>query len=104
VTHHFSNYKIRIILGALVAAVAADGVITMYLVSEGLASESNPFLHFWVFEDTFLIVKLMGGLLAAFYLWNIYRRHQNLGICFSSIFLAGYIFIIYWNLHILLIS
>ena len=95
-------YRIRIILGSLIATVVADGVITQYLVSTGYASEGNPFLHFWVEEDTFLIVKFLGGLLAALYLWNVYRRHQNLAIVCSSMCLAAYTFVIFWNLRILL--
>ena len=94
-------YRIRIILGSLIAAVVADGVITQYLVFNGFASEGNPFLHFWVDEDTFLILKLLGGLLAALYLWNIYRRHPTLAIVCSSLCLAAYTFVIFWNLRIL---
>ena len=95
------NYRIKLLLGSLVSAITADGVITMYLVSEGFANEGNPFLRFWVVEDTFLILKLMGGLLVALYLWNIYRRYPRLAICCSSLFLAVYTLIIYWNLLIL---
>ena len=96
------SYPIRIILGALFAAVVADGVITRFLVHNGFAGEGNPFLQYWVIEDKLLSLKILGGLLAVLYLWSIYRRHPNLSVCFSSIFLAGYTFIIFWNLHILL--
>lgn len=95
------SYRIRILLGTLVAVMAADGIITKHLVSNGFASEGNPFLHFWVGEDTFLALKLLGGLLAALYLWNIYKRYPRLAIACSSLFLAGYTFIIFWNLLIL---
>jgi hypothetical protein len=96
------SYQIRILLATLVAAVVADGVITKFLVLNGLAVEVNPFLQFWVGEDAFLTLKLFGGLLASLYLWSIYRRHPKLSICCSSSFLAAYTFIIFWNLHILL--
>ena len=96
-----SGYRIRILLGALLAAIVADGIITKFLVLNGFAVEGNPFLRSWVGEDTFLTLKLMGGLLAAMYLWSIYRRHPNLSIYFSSFFLVAYTFIIFWNLHIL---
>ena len=39
------SYQIRILLGSLVAAVVADGVITKFLVLNGFASEGNPFLY-----------------------------------------------------------
>ena len=64
------SYQIRILLGSLVAAIVADGVITKFLVLNGFAVEGNPFLYFWVGEDVFLIIKLLGGLLAALFGWN----------------------------------
>ena len=96
------SYRIRILLGSLFAAVVADGVITNFLVHNGFAYEGNPFLEYWVVENKFLSLKILGGLLAALYLWSIYRHHPKLSICFSSTFLIGYTFIVFWNLHILL--
>ena len=96
------TYQIRILLGALFAAVVADGIITMYLFHNGLAQEGNPFMVHWVVEDKLLSIKILGGLLAAIYLWNVFRRHPRLSIIFSSILLTGYLFIIGWNLLILL--
>ena len=100
-TNHFAgSYRIRILLGSLLATIVADGIITKYLVLNGYAVEGNPFLYFWVGHDAFLTFKLLGGLIAAFYLWGIYRRHSKLSIFFSSLFLAVYTFIIFWNLLI----
>ena len=102
--HYFSisSYKIRILIGSLFAAMIADGIITMFLVHNDLAKEGNPFLMYWVLEDKLLFIKILGGLLAALYLWNVYRRHPKLSICVTSIFLTGYIVIICWNLLIIL--
>ena len=97
-----SSYKIRILIGSLFATIVADGIITRFLVHNGLASEGNPFLEYWVVEDKLLSIKILGGLLVAIYLWSIYKRHPRLSIYFSSLFLSGYIFIIIWNLSILL--
>jgi len=96
-----SHYRIRILLGSLFAAIVADGVITRFLVHNGLANESNPFLIYWVLEDKLLSIKILGGLLAALYLWNIYRRYPKISMGFSSIFLIGYVFIVFWNILIL---
>ncbi len=95
------SYRIRIVLGALLACIMADGIITRFLVLNGLAIEGNPFLRPWVPEDTFLTIKLLGGMLATMYLWSIYRRHPRLSIVFSSILLAVYTFIVFWNLSII---
>jgi hypothetical protein len=95
------NYPIRIILGSLFAVVVADGVITRYLVTKGLATEGNPFLGDWVTNDSFYILKICGALLATLYLWSVYKRHPLLSGAFSCLLLAGYASIIYWNLSIL---
>jgi hypothetical protein len=102
--HYFSvkSYKIRILIGSLFAAVVADGIITKFLIDRGLAREGNPLLTEWVLDDKFLYLKLLGGLLVALYLWNVNRRHPKLSICLTLIFLTGFIFIIIWNLLILL--
>ena len=97
-----SSYQIRILIGALFAAIVADGIITMYLVRNGFAQEGNPFMVHWVVEDKLLTIKILGGLLAAIYLWGIYRRHPKLSIIVTSLFLSGYLSIVGWNLFILL--
>lgn len=92
------SYRIRILLGALLATIVADGVITEFLVHNGLAREGNPFLYLWVHSDAFLVFKLLGGILAILYLWDIYKKNNNLSLTFSSLFLTGYTFIIFWNI------
>ena len=95
------SYRIRILLVTLIAAVIADGVISKFLVEHGFATEGNPFLQFWIGKDEFLVIKLLGGLLAALYLWSIYKRNPKLSIACSSLFLTAYTFTIFWNLLIL---
>jgi hypothetical protein len=96
------SYKIRILIGALFAVIVADGVITRYLVGNGFGREGNPFMEYWVTEDKILILKVCGGLLAALYLWKIYRQHPRVSTVFTAVLLAGYTCIIGWNLHFIL--
>ncbi len=96
------SYRVRIILGALFATVVADGIITKFLVSNGFATEGNPFLGDWVTNDKFYTLKIFGALLALCYLWSIYRCHPRLSIGFSTIFLVIYTFIVLRNVLILL--
>jgi len=98
------SYQIRILLAALIAVVVADGVITKFLVHNGFAKEGNPFLYLWVHNDAFLVLKLLGGLIAAMYLWGIYKRNKKLSLGFSSVFLTGYTFIIFWNVFIVVLA
>jgi phosphoglycerol transferase MdoB-like AlkP superfamily enzyme len=95
------TYRIRILLGSLFAAIIADGIITNHLVHGNLAREANPFLEYWVVEDKLLFIKILGGLLAAIYIWNLHRRHPKLAISLSLLFLSGYTAIICWNILIL---
>jgi hypothetical protein len=97
-----SNYQIRILLGSLFAAIVADGVITRHLVHAGLAREGNPFLQYWVVEDKLLSIKILGGFLAVFALWNIYRRKPIVSYIISTVFLLCYIAIICWNVLIVM--
>ena len=96
------SYTQRILIGSLFAAVVADGIITKYLVSQGLATEGNPFLGDWVHNNAFYTLKIFGALLACFYLWSIGKRHPNLSIAFTSLLLAAYAYIVLRNLSILL--
>jgi hypothetical protein len=96
------TYQIRILVGSLFAAIIADGIITNHLVHGNFAREGNPLLEYWVVDGRLLSVKMLGGLLAALYIWNIYRRYPKLATVFSSLFLLGYIVIICWNLLILM--
>jgi hypothetical protein len=95
------TYQIRILLGALFAAIIADGIITNHLVHGNYAREANPFLEQWVIDGKLLLVKILGGLLAAIYIWNIHRRHPRLAISLSLLFLGGYTAIICWNISLL---
>lgn len=89
---------VNLLLAVLIALVAADGVISHFLITEHLAREANPFMRRWVAEDIFTAIKLGGGFLAAVLLWLIYRRLPRVTwatILGSVIF---YTAIIYWNL------
>jgi hypothetical protein len=62
-----------LLLAFLVALVLADGVVTRFLVNNGLGSEANPFLKMWVKSDLLFVIKLVGASLAACILWILYR-------------------------------
>ncbi len=96
-----STYQIKILLGSLFATIVADGVITKFLVSRGLAMEGNPFLGDWVMNDAFYTLKICGALLALMYLWSIYKRYPRLSIGFTSMLLLVYTFIIFWNVSLI---
>lgn len=92
------TYKIRMVLGSLFSAIVADGIITRFALDNGFGEEGNPFLQYWVFDNSFLTIKIFGGLLAIFYLWRIYKRNPKFGLAFSSVLLTVYTLLLFWNL------
>ena len=88
----------NLLLITLIALVAADGVISHFLISEHLAVEANPFLQTWVGKDDFPLLKLAGGFLAAVLLWLIHRRHPRIGFVSTVIGVIFYTAVILLNL------
>ena len=80
----------------------ADGILTNALIQRGIAQEGNPVLMNIAGGTRFLIIKVLGILLAAFILWDIHRRHPRLAFWTSSAVLLIYAGIVAWNLHLLL--
>lgn len=90
----------RYLLGALIALVVSDGLITHSLVQRGLAREVNPFLRTLIGEGNFLVVKVLGALLAALILWDIYKQWPKLARISSLCFVVLYAGIVGWNLSV----
>ncbi len=80
----------------------ADGVLTNILINKGIAHEGNPFLVGLAGESGFLVIKVVGILVAALILWDISRHHPRLAFWASLVFLAAYTGIVAWNLSLLL--
>jgi hypothetical protein len=89
--------KMRVLLGTLVAFVILDGLQTEFLIERGLVREVNPFLQPLVGDIGFIILKVVGSLLVAFILWDIYRRFPRVAFIATCIAVAGYGAIVLWN-------
>jgi hypothetical protein len=89
---------------ALVFLVVVDGGLTNILVNGGAAREGNPFMAPLVGSGDFLVLKLVGALLCAFILWDIYRHHPKIAVVSTSCLVVAYAGIVFWNLSLLLIS
>ena len=92
------------LLITLVALVVADGVITRTLIINDLAIESNPFLTTWAESDLLLILKLGGAGLAALILWLTAGRKPKASLVITSVFVAFYTGVLFWNLLVFLIA
>jgi hypothetical protein len=86
----------------LVLMDIADGFLTNALINSGIAREGNPVLMDVAGGTRFMVIKILGVLLAVLILWDIHRRHPRLAFWVSSVFLLIYAGIVSWNLHLLL--
>lgn len=93
-------HKVGYLLGALVVLIVLDGLITNFLVTNGLGREGNPFLQTLVGERSFLVIKVIGALLCALILWDIYKRRPRMARIASLCFVGLYAGIVSWNLSI----
>ncbi len=92
----------RFMLYTLFGLIVADGLITQFLVTNGYASEVNPFLQAWVGQDLFLAIKISGAFLVTLLLWLKYNTKPKLIYTFTMLFLAFYTGIVFWNLFVFL--
>ena len=89
--------KMKVLLGILIFFVILDGLLTEFLLKQGVAREANPFLQPLVGDVGFMVLKVVGALLCAFILWDIYRHSPRLAVIATWIAVAGYGVIVLWN-------
>jgi len=94
----------RYLLGLLVIFVVLDGFLTQGLVNGGLAREGNPLLQPLVGEAGFIVLKVVGALLCAFILWDIYRHFPRVAIIATSCFVVAYGAIVLWNSSLFILA
>ncbi len=98
------NRTVELLVVTLACLVAADGVITDFLVRHGFGLEANPFLQFWVRNNYFVLLKMVSGVLVALLLWEMHRRHPTAIKIATACLVAAYTAIIFWNLFMLLVA
>jgi len=94
----------KYLLFTLVAFVILDGLLTELLINGGRAREGNPFLQPLVGDIGFMILKVVGALLCAFILWDIYKRFPRVAVITTWIAVAGYGIIVVWNSSLFLLA
>ena len=94
----------KYLLALLVIFEISDGVLTHFLIEGGIAREGNPFLQPLVGEAGFLALKVVGVLLCALILWDIYKRYPRVALISTSCFVAIYGVIVLWNLSLFAIT
>jgi hypothetical protein len=94
----------RIILGAIFGLVTADGIISNYLISHGLAWELNPFLRDYVGSNEFMLLKAIAAFLCVMILWGLYHRSPGMVAISSIIICLFYTGVVYWNLTTVVVT
>ncbi len=90
----------KYLLGLLIVFEITDGLLTHFLVGNGLAREANPFLLPLVGETNFLIIKVVGVLVCALILWDVHKRFPKVAVFFTSFFVLFYALVVVWNLAV----
>jgi hypothetical protein len=99
-----SNKMVFYLLICLVILVILDGVLTQYLVPNGIGTEGNPFIASLVGEPIFIILKVVGALICAVILWDIHKRFLRVGMITSWIAVIGYSGIVIWNASLMTLA
>ena len=88
----------------LFSLVIADGLMSQFLISNGLGYESNPFLANMLLTTDFLAIKVGGAFLSAILLWVVSKRRPQLVLFTSVILVVFYTIILFWNIFVFSIS
>jgi hypothetical protein len=98
------TYHIRLLLYTLFGLVVSDGLISTFLVTQGLGYEGNPFLLSVVTKEYFLLLKVFGVSFSALALLLIYKRYSKISLIVIVSFVILYTIIVYWNVFVSLVT
>ena len=101
-TPHSRNQ--RLLLGALFCISVADGVITRFIITAGLGTESNFWLTRLAFSDALIAVKIVATLLVVYLLWQMHYRKPRLVLGFTIAIVCWYTLIVFWNIFIVVMG
>ncbi|MES0278284.1 MAG: DUF5658 family protein [Dehalococcoidales bacterium] len=100
-TRRFSGHiTIKYLIAALAILVVTDGLISHFLINNGLAQEGNPLLVVLVGKWNFLAIKVAGAAVCSVILWDIYKSWPKLALVSTSCFVSVYAVIVSWNVSI----
>jgi hypothetical protein len=94
----------RILLGALFCLSVADGIITRFIITEGLGSEGNFWLSGLASSDALIAVKIVGTLLSVYLLWVLHYRRPRLIIGVTIALVCWYTLVVFWNIFVVVMG
>jgi hypothetical protein len=100
----YQTHKVPYLILVLFALVIADGLISQYLISNGLGYEGNPILANWMLTTDLLTIKVGGASLSALLLLGMNKRRPQLALFATVVFVVLYTLIIFWNIFMFIIG
>ncbi|RJO62005.1 MAG: hypothetical protein C4542_05025 [Dehalococcoidia bacterium] len=94
----------RILLGALFALSVADGLVTRFIITEGLGSEGNIWLAGLASSDALILVKIVGTLLAISLLWILHYRKPRMVLIVTVAVVCWYTLVVFWNVFVVVLG
>jgi hypothetical protein len=105
VKNYFSgSHRLRLLLCTLFVLVVSDGIVSRFLITQRFGIEANPLLRGWVGDEKFLMIKVVGALIAAFILWDINKQNHKLAFISTVCFVTAYALIVSWNIVVFFIG
>jgi hypothetical protein len=95
-----SSNVIKCLIAALAVLVVADGLVSNFLINNGLAQEGNPLLVVLVGKWNFLVIKVVSAFVCSLILWDIYKSWPKLALISTTCFVSVYAVIVFWNVGI----
>jgi hypothetical protein len=95
---HIENRTVRYTLYVLFGIIAADGLLSQFLVTGGYGLEANPLMAPFVGGGSFLTIKISAAFLVTLFLWIKYNTRPRLVYRITVVALGLYTTIVYWNL------
>ncbi len=103
--YEYKSARAQGFLSALLVALAVtDGLITRFILENGLGREGNPFMTFWVNDGSFLTIKFVGTALAGALLWYLQKRLPRVVLYLSLAVIVYYAAIVWWNVSVAVIG
>jgi Domain of unknown function (DUF5658) len=94
----------RLLLGTLFCLSVADGILTRFIISNGLGHEGNFWLSDLASSDALIGIKMLGTALAIYLLWRLHYVRPKLVMATTVAFVGWYTLVVFWNIIVIVIG
>ena len=94
----------RLLLGTLFCLSVADGILTRFVISNGLGREGNFWLSNLASSDALIGIKMLGTVLAIYLLWRLHYVKPKLVMATTVSFVGWYTLVVFWNIIVIIVG